>query len=72
MAKGRGRSFRTRLADLEHRAGQAGERDRRRVVVYLPRKDGDTRPLGVLSRTGGVLTVLYDRAQPDPPLPEGW
>lgn len=70
MAKGRHRNFQSRLANLEHQAGQARERDRRRVVVYLPRKAGDTRPTGILSRTGGVLTVLYDREQPDPPLSE--
>jgi hypothetical protein len=72
MANGRRRNIRGRLADLEHRAGEAWEENAPRVVVYLPRKDGDIRPVGVVSRTGGVLTVLYDREHPDPPLPEGW
>ena len=61
-----------RLERVEQALARARDRDRRRVVVYLPRKEGDTHPLGVLSRIGGVLTVLYDRNQPDPPLPEGW
>jgi hypothetical protein len=53
-------------------AAQHRERDRPQTVVYLPRKDGDDQPLGVVSRSGNVLTVLYDPKQPDPPLPESW
>ena len=71
MPNARRGNFRSRLMHLEHWSGEAREQGRRRVVVYLPRKDGDPRPLGVLSRLGGVLRVLYDRDQPDPPLPEG-
>ncbi|MCI0702329.1 MAG: hypothetical protein L0241_14700 [Planctomycetia bacterium] len=72
MAKMRRGNFHLRLATLEHRADQAREANQSRVVIYLPRKDGDTRPAGVLSRTDGVLTVLYDPAQPDPILPDDW
>ena len=51
----------------------AREREgRRRVVVYLPRKDDDSGPLGVVSQRGEVLTVRYDAKHPDPPLPTGW
>jgi hypothetical protein len=72
MARMRRGNYRSRLANLEQRADQARDQNRLRVVVYLPRKDGDTRPLGVISQTSGVLTVLTDRDHPDPPLPEGW
>lgn len=72
MAKGRRGSVRARLADLEQRAGAVRERECRRVMVYLPRKDGDDRPAGVVSRVGAVRTVLYDRDRPDPARPDGW
>jgi hypothetical protein len=65
-------NFRSRLTALEQRAREEGDRDGRRVVVWLPRKDGDAGPVGVRSRTAGVLTVVYEHGQPDPPLPEGW
>jgi hypothetical protein len=65
-------NFRTRLAALEQRACEERDRDGRRVVVWLPRKVGDAGPLGVRSHTAGVLTVVYEYGQPDPPLPEGW
>lgn len=42
------------------------------MVVYLPRKDGDTRPAGVVAASGGALMVLYDPGHPDPELPAGW
>jgi hypothetical protein len=60
----------TRVAQVL--ATQARDRDRLRTVVYLPRKDGDDRPLGVIFHSGNVLTVRYDPQQPEPPLPEGW
>jgi hypothetical protein len=60
----------TRVAEVLE--AQRRDRDRPRSVVYLPRKDGDDQPLGGVSRSGNVLTVLYDPQQPDPPLPEGW
>jgi hypothetical protein len=72
MANGRRKNIHTRLAALEHRAGEARKRAGRRVVVYLSRKDGDTRPVGIIAQTGAVLMVRYDCAQPDPPLPDGW
>ncbi len=72
MANTRRGSRRSRLASLEHRAQQARDRVCQRTVIYLPVKDGDTRPPGVISQTGGVLTVLYRPGEPDPPLPEGW
>jgi hypothetical protein len=72
MAKTRCGNYRSRLANLEEQASRTHARNRPRVVVYLPRKDGDIRPLGICSKTGGVLTVLYDRGYPDPPLPDGW
>jgi hypothetical protein len=71
MAKMRRGNYRSRVANLEGQAAQARKRDRRRVVIWLPRKDGDTRPLGVCSQNGGALTVLYDQDHPNPPLPEG-
>ena len=60
----------TRVAEVLE--AQRRGRDRPRTVVYLPRKDGDDQPLGVVSHSGRVLTVLYDPKQPDPSLPKGW
>jgi hypothetical protein len=48
---------------------QCRERDRPQVVLYLPRKDGDNSPVGVVSRSGNALTVLYDPKDPDPQAP---
>jgi hypothetical protein len=53
-------------------AARDRDRDRPRTVVYLPRKDGDDQPLGVISQSETVLMVLYDPQQLDPPLPDGW
>jgi hypothetical protein len=72
MAKMRRGNYRSRLANLEEQASRACDQSRPRVVVYLPRKDGDIRPLGVCPESGRVLMVLYDRDHPDPPLPDGW
>ncbi len=65
MGKRRG-NMHTRLAALEGAGEVARAEDRPRVVVYLPRKDGDIRPLGVCSQAGNVLSVSYDPAQTDP------
>jgi hypothetical protein len=72
MAKMRRGNYHSRLANLEEQASRVRDQNRPRVVVYLPRKDGDTRLLGVYSKSDCVLTVLYDREHPDPPLPDGW
>jgi hypothetical protein len=59
MARNHRGSLFTRLADLERRTDRAGGGDRPRATVYLPRKDGDTRPPGTVSDAGGVRIVLY-------------
>jgi hypothetical protein len=60
-----------RLTKVEMALARDREENRPRVVVYLPRKDGDTRPVGVVGRSGGALMVLYDRDHPDPTVPDG-
>jgi hypothetical protein len=72
MACGRRVSLRSRLAGLEHRAGNARGQNRPRVVVWLPRKDDDHRPPGAYPLWDGVLAVLYEADQPAPELPAGW
>ena len=62
-----------RLAKVAEALAERGrDENRPRVVVYLPRKDGDTRPAGPVSTSGGALLVLCDPGHPDPELPHGW
>jgi hypothetical protein len=67
MARNRGGNLYTRLAGLERRSDRVHRGDQPRVVVYLPRKDGDTRPPGTISDAYGVRIVLYEipRAGPN-------
>ncbi|VTU02485.1 unnamed protein product [Gemmataceae bacterium] len=54
-----------RLVRLEDRTAPGPGDDRGQVTVYLPRKDGDTQPCGVLSEDRWTRVVLYDASQPD-------
>jgi len=64
MRGNRRRALHTRLADLERRAAENRSGEEPRALVYLPRKDGDERPLGVLYRSGPAVVVLYDPDRP--------
>jgi hypothetical protein len=55
-----------RLAKLAEAVAERNrDRDRPQVVVYLPRKDGDTQPLGLVYQSGGTQMVLYEAEQLD-------
>ncbi|MCE9561272.1 MAG: hypothetical protein K8U57_04385 [Planctomycetes bacterium] len=70
MAKNRRGNLCSRLASLERDAGLTHDEGCPQVTVYLPRKDGDTQPCGVISQTAWSRIILYEAEPFDPTLPE--
>ncbi len=68
MPRNRRGNLCSRIASLERDVDLPGIADRPQVTLYMPRKDGDTQPCGVITETRWFRMILYDAKALDPTL----